>query len=682
MTALALLSVGAPAVASPVVSAPVSAEQAPQGEESPLTASDEASARTIARLQDAPVEVMSQRTEFGSVFALPDGTMATGRGSGPVWVRQGGDGTNEQDWAAVDLTLQVSTDGAVRPVAQSGGLTFSGASTGDGPVDLVSTTDPDSGVTARVQWDGALPEPRLEGRRAIYAEVEPGVDLVLEATSTGFEQFFVVKDRPAAAELTQFPMSVVTEGGELDASGAELSVVAGGQVVATAGTPMMWDADIDQGRAFPVTESRPDEVGAAALSPMPAWVLDADHGRSTSDEASVARADPKDEPVAAQVVGDGSVDVAAGTVEVTSDVVPVAANEAEVTLAPQADFLQDEDTTFPVVVDPDINFNWGFDTYVLKGYSNTRDGDGDLHVGTYDGGAHVGRAFIDFPVAPIAGKQILGARLELYNYYSATCAARNWQVWNTYPANGSTIWANQPGWATHMATSSETHGYSGSCPGGWSNADITSFAAGWASYGETVGHVGIRAENEADNLAWKYFYSANNGSHIPSIWVTYNSRPNTPTNLMVSPSSTVAGPVWSSSASPRLSAMLSDADVESVNGQFHIYRVSDGAEIASTWVAGTSGAAVILDVAPGLLQNGQEYEFAVAAGDVYLASPPVGALPVRRRHQRPVGSHDHLTGLSEQHRVVLGAEPGGPVQHPDADRRVGGGLPVGAGQGT
>ncbi|KQR16601.1 hypothetical protein ASF78_04330 [Cellulomonas sp. Leaf334] len=62
------------------------------------------SARAIARLEDQPVEVLGLRTEVGSVFALPDGTMAAGQGSGPVWVRLGGDGTTTEDWAPVDLT--------------------------------------------------------------------------------------------------------------------------------------------------------------------------------------------------------------------------------------------------------------------------------------------------------------------------------------------------------------------------------------------------------------------------------------------------------------------------------------------------------------------------------------------------------------------------------------------------
>jgi hypothetical protein len=202
LCAAGVVSAGAPAAAQPGTAVPsvstASSEVPKEASTAPLTAPDVPSARTIARLEGRPVEVLGERTEFGSVFVLPDGTMATAQGSGPVWVRQGGDGTAAEDWAPVDLSLSVGEDGLVRPAAHTGDLTFAGATTVDGTVDLVLATDPQTGVTTRVGWDGALPEPTIEGRRAVYADVRPGVDLVLEATATGFEQFIVLDERPPA----------------------------------------------------------------------------------------------------------------------------------------------------------------------------------------------------------------------------------------------------------------------------------------------------------------------------------------------------------------------------------------------------------------------------------------------------------------------------------------------------
>ena len=83
-----------------------------------------------ARAQGRAVEDVSQRTVESSTFALPDGSWATGVGSGPVWVprmdRTGGDGSAAADWAPVDLTLVAGRDGLVRPRAQVAGLVLSG----------------------------------------------------------------------------------------------------------------------------------------------------------------------------------------------------------------------------------------------------------------------------------------------------------------------------------------------------------------------------------------------------------------------------------------------------------------------------------------------------------------------------------------------------------------------------
>lgn len=218
------------------------------------TAPDAVTAATIARLAGEPVEVMGERTELGSVFALADGTYAAGQATGPVWVRRGGDGLAVEDWAPVDLTLEVGEDGLVRPVAQTAGLVLSGGtdpapqaedgaaerakamlttpveesptvpggasseapapvqssdSSGapaapsapsapvpspapsasepsgstadeaapdaavnttpaDAPkVEIASVTDPGTGLVTRLQWEGTLPAPRLEGPRAV-----------------------------------------------------------------------------------------------------------------------------------------------------------------------------------------------------------------------------------------------------------------------------------------------------------------------------------------------------------------------------------------------------------------------------------------------------------------------------------------------------------------------------------
>ena len=96
-------------------------------------------------------------------------------------------------------------------------------------------------------WSGELPEPVLAGTKATYPEVLPSIDLAVEATRTGFEQFVVVKSpgrrrqvSPAlAADHRQ--VARLAEPGRLRRprpSGAK------GRVVATSPTPLTWDAKI------------------------------------------------------------------------------------------------------------------------------------------------------------------------------------------------------------------------------------------------------------------------------------------------------------------------------------------------------------------------------------------------------------------------------------------------------
>lgn len=709
-----MLAAGLPAAASPSVTSsppPAVAATKPAAASEPLTAPDAVTASTIAALMDAPVEVLGERTETGSVFALPDGTMAAGQAAGPVWVRSGGDGTAVEDWVPVDLTLVADEDGLVRPVAHGGDLAFAGGATaepaGAGPavqpnpqsqlgpagsptpdsdgaprtepraatapsssaadepvegseaspppaqeaveepavaaptapstpegavvapsneprVDLAVVSDPSSGVTSRIQWEGALPAPVLAGRRATYREVRPGIDLVLEATSTGFEQFFVVHERPSSAEPLDLPLTVVTEGAELTTGqDGRLDVVLDGEVVASAPAPLMWDAAADRERPFPVTGERPEEtVDAPRLAPMPAWVLDDERGRGTSEGDGAERANPEEGAVAPAIVGDGSGDPVSDTVVVDTAVDSPGASEAELRLQPQAEFLQDPTTEYPVVVDPELSFAWGFDTYVLKGYSNDRSAATELVLGTYDGGAHIGRPLITFPTSAIMGAQIINAQLSMYNHYSWSCQARNWQVWSTSPASTASTWNNQPAWYQTWAMTSLTRGYSAACGEGWSYVDITNLAGVWASTNMAEGYVGLTAQHETDNLSYKKFLSANYGSFVPTVWVSYNKTPNLPTgpHISNSPTGSSSGS-WVNTLTPTISATLSDPDGGTVDGHFWVQRGDDAQGVFSGAVTVPSGTVGSVRVESGRLKEGQTYAFGVKAADCCVYGP-------------------------------------------------------------
>ena len=166
-----------------VVAAPASAAELP----CPPVVANLAVAAAAAAACDRPVEVGSARTENRRVFANPDGTSTVEQYAYPQRVRRA-DGR----WADLDATLVVNPDGSLSPRASTVDLGLSGGGTG------ALLTGRRAGAEVTLSWPGALPMPTVDGATATYAEVLPGVDLVVTAHETGFSEVLVVKNRLAA----------------------------------------------------------------------------------------------------------------------------------------------------------------------------------------------------------------------------------------------------------------------------------------------------------------------------------------------------------------------------------------------------------------------------------------------------------------------------------------------------
>lgn len=627
--ALALVAVGLPvstAAAEPTSDDPPSAAPVAAAPVS-QTAPDGVAAMMSAQLSGEPVEDLSQRTEVESVYALPNGQWSAGSASGPVWVRQGGDGTKDEDWAAVDLTLVPEPDGAVRAAQHTGDVWFTGAAeSAEGqPVTLASVTDPATGVVSSLEWWTSVPAPVVEGRRAVYNDVVDGVDLVLEATGTGFDQFLVAATPEAATSALDLTLGLRSEGGTVqltDGGGAQV-VDSEGTVISTTGTPAVWDSVTDAERIGPVVSPRADEDGTAPrLSPLPTMeVLLGEQAPAAPPEADDA---PDDAPE------DVTLDPTVGSVDLVESIQATSENTAEVTLDGAEELLTDDETVYPVVIDPSVNLNRGFDTYVQTDSFVDKSADNEIRLGTYNNGTVVARSFINFPTTAIAGRVVTNAVLELYNYHSYSCTAKSWEVWHTGAVSTGTRWTSQPGWITKMATSTETAGYSDACGDAWVHANVTPAMKYAADRSDAQITLGLRATNEADSYGWKRFYSANNGAYVPSIWVTYNSYPSIPAGSSHAsgqyawwPNSADANKVlYAKTLKPGFSAIVSDPDAGNVSALFSL---TTGSTTAWNKVAGTSvasgGRSTFTPVtATPALTNGATYTAQVWASDGSLTS--------------------------------------------------------------
>ncbi|XXZ51130.1 hypothetical protein AAGT00_24355 [Streptomyces cavourensis] len=190
------------------------AKAEPKGAPEPLVT--EAEAARAAQRTGKEVEVTARRTATATTWARPDGLLRTRSYSDTIRAKVG-DG-----WKPVDTTLR-RVGGGYAPEAVNDPLLFSagskargkpgsearskagsdssaprasravprtvltaGAPAADAPAwsDLVRlTTGPHHLV---VKWPGELPEPVVDGPRALYQDVRPGIDLLLTARDSGF----------------------------------------------------------------------------------------------------------------------------------------------------------------------------------------------------------------------------------------------------------------------------------------------------------------------------------------------------------------------------------------------------------------------------------------------------------------------------------------------------------------
>ncbi|MFF7545980.1 DNRLRE domain-containing protein [Streptomyces canus] len=523
----------------------------------PATAASVAAARLKAKIQNRRIEALDARTETSTTYVNPNGSVTEQAYAGPIRFQD-----NQNQWQAIDVSLQKLSDGSVGARRHPHGLRLAGKttapkglksvgeSTGSAGVPLV-TLEGQTGQRMRLGWYGALPTPEIEGEEkniARYRSALPSTDLLIESTRTGYEQFLELKDRSAVDASGAITYSLTAKGltAKENTDGSVSFNDAKGKSVGVLPAPVMWDAQVD----------------------------------AKSGERK------RTAPVGVKVAQDGDTVV--------------------LTLTPDAKFLADRSTQFPVTIDPAINVGASFDTFVQEGYTTDQSASTDLKLGN-NGSSQVARSFLSFPMKNITGKQVTTAKLNLFGYHSWSCTAKSWEVWSTGAASTSSRWTAQPAWGTKYATSTQTKGYSSACNDGWVTADVTSLAKAWATNGNGDNHLGLRATDETDPYGWKRFNSGNAASNTPYLSVTYNSVPEPPT--LIAPMSAAA----TNDTTPTLSAKALDGDGSQVTLDYEVW-TSTGTSALRTGSSAAVASGAQANWTPAALAAGS-YKWRVRAGD-------------------------------------------------------------------
>ncbi|MFD4319029.1 FG-GAP-like repeat-containing protein [Streptomyces sp. NPDC058548] len=484
----------------------------------PLTTAE---AAREARRTGKDVEVTAERTANSTTWAQPDGWMRIRTHSDTIRAKVGG------EWKKIDTRLK-RVEGGYAPSAVNDPLLFSAgtaaldkqrasrtvhrtALAAAGPVsddgrawnELVRLTA--KGHDLIVSWPGPLPAPVVDGPRALYENVRPGIDLLLTARDSGYSHILIVHTPQAAkdpllADL-DYRLTSPTLGFKLDADSHVVSALdAEGEEMAVAPTPYQWDS------AGTVMTT----IGEASPSPAP----------EASGTALTLPGLAGPQP--------GSHESALGASLDDAGVLNLAVKDR---------FLQDPDTVYPVFIDPSFKGhkrNWTLlyakepDSSFLNG-QNFNDGTNEARVGYESTTQGLSRSVFNFEhdAAKLRNAVVKSSFVRMLQTYSWGCAAEQYNLYLTGLVTSTNTWNKPPSWGRFLRSQTNGHGYkAGSCPDKWVGTDITSTAQEAATNGWTAIGIGLRAANESNSAAWKKFMA--NGESSPYIETIFNHKPDEP----------------------------------------------------------------------------------------------------------------------------------------------------------
>jgi hypothetical protein len=488
----------------------------PQGAEERALAAAKSAGHAVAVPQDT--------TPTDSVAANPDGTLTLTRSTAPVRKLSGG------AWKSLDAALHRGAGGKITTAVTTAGVELTGG--GSGPLATLTA----AGRTLAVSFPVPLPAPALSGSTAAYADVLPGVDLLVTADAQGsVSDVLVVRSASAAADprLKSLALAISAPGLTLAVGSAGNITLSGpgGHVVFATPTPFMWDS---------------------AAAPA---------GTSSATKPDGSRVDARTgRPLASSAVGPG---VGARNVPVG-----VAARSGAIVLTPNRGMLTSPGTVFPVYIDPTFNAPSagtsgpsGWDT--VNNYYTTASNwkTSTLQVGYqgWESPFFVARSYLNVPVpSKIYGSHVISAQFNMHEIWSPSCTAKPVKLVLAGGISSSTTWNSQPGTNTTNGTVQDTqtvaHGYSSSCPEAGVGFNVANALQSAASNSWTQVTFGVAAGSESDAYGWKQFNTTG------SLSVTYDHTPATPTKLTTSPATSCSGATIVGDGDVKLYVPVSDPD--------------------------------------------------------------------------------------------------------------------------
>ncbi|MBT2452777.1 DNRLRE domain-containing protein [Streptomyces sp. ISL-43] len=566
----------------------------PAGESGKTSASQ---ARKLAAERGEDVEVSAERSANTTTWAQSDGLFKKQISSSAVRAKVG------DEWKPIDTDLQ-HVDGGFAAKAVNGAVVFSAGTDGGraarGAVRSALTVDEPGqawtelvrlsvdGHEMSVSWPGVLPAPVIDGPRALYENVRPGIDLLMTAQDGGYSHLLVVKDKQAAADplLAEIEYRLASPDlqFQLDGESGSLSAKdAKGEEVAGSPSPLMWDSS---GKV-------------ATTDDVPAWKpSDAARKHPTLGLPGLAGAERAHLSVAAASLADSTL-----------------------TLKADAALLNAADTVYPVFVDPSFKGHkrsWSLlyktagNSSFYNGQNYNASGTNEARVGYESDSGGTSRSIFNFDFgSELHGAGIRSASVRALQTYSWSCTRKDMDIYSTPYVSSSSTWNNTTGWwGNKIGTENAGYGYNSSCPDNWVAPDIKGLVTTAASARWGALSLGFKAPNESDSYYWKKLLA--NGESAPYIEVTYNSPPDIPVaaNMSTSP----GGPCLTSGTGTSIGktdvsfqVKGTDRDGNLARLQIEVWDAESGANIDNVWRDVNSDGVITHSVPWSKFTSGRKY---------------------------------------------------------------------------
>jgi hypothetical protein len=519
LTALALAGgMAGTAQASSPASAPKSkpAASSASGGSAPLT---QAQAQARAEATGKPVPIPAATTANSTLTALPDGRLQLTDSLSAQRARVDG------VWQPLDATLTKNADGTYSPKVSADPVRISGG----GPGALAKMSQGGASMTLSLPSTiTTLPTPTLAGATATYANVLPGVNLIVTVDDLGgFSEVFEVASAQAAANpaLAQLVFPVSTGGGvrlSADAAGNLSATTGDGRTVFHAPVPEMWDSATSAAA-----------TASAVTDPQDGVRVD----KTTGDPVASSARSPG---VAAHVARLG-----------------VALSAGRLSLSTNVNLLRGSGAKYPVFIDPsysqgsDAN-NW---TYTSSEYNTAKNwdistSDDYLHAGyinsSYDSDDYTSNDIAYFQYNLSGYSNLYGSTVSAVTFYttdewSDSCTAEQTDLYATGAISSNTSASNAPTWGSQLENQTFAHGEGSGCPAAevpWTSTALTSTVQSAATASSGTLTLALRADQETNPLTWRKFDQA-----TAELSITYDKAPYTPTatDMSTSPASSCQG---------------------------------------------------------------------------------------------------------------------------------------------